>query len=113
MNERRAKMKFFTVFASLFSIHISFPSVCILRFESLDSTKQAFQNSGFENANLSLSYADTSSGSFAQGERQQSSEQFFSNKVYGDYASSAEISGAASSQAAYSADSDRKISVVA
>lgn len=81
--------------------------------QNLETLKQAFQNSGFENANLSLSYADTSSGSFAQGERQQSSEQFFSNKVYGDYASSAEISGAASSQAAYSADSDRKISVVA
>lgn len=81
--------------------------------QNLETLKQAFQNSGFENANLSLSYADTSSGSFAQGERQQNSEQFFSNKVYGDYASSAEISGAASSQAAYSADSDRKISVVA
>lgn len=81
--------------------------------QNLETLKQAFQNSGFENANLSLSYADTSSGSFAQGERQQSSEQFFSNKVYGDYVSSAEISGAASSQAAYSADSDRKISVVA
>lgn len=81
--------------------------------QNLETLKQAFQNSGFENANLSLSYADTSSGSFAQGERQQSSEQFFSNKVYGDYASFAEISGAASSQAAYSADSDRKISVVA
>lgn len=81
--------------------------------QNLETLKQAFQNSGFENANLSLSYADTSSGSFAQGERQQSSEQFFSSKVYGDYASSAEISGAASSQAAYSADSDRKISVVA
>ena len=81
--------------------------------QNLETLKQAFQNSGFENANLSLSYADTSSGSFAQGERQQSSEQFFSNKVYGDYASSAEISGAAYSQAAYSADSDRKISVVA
>ena len=81
--------------------------------QNLETLKQAFQNSGFENANLSLSYADTSSGSFAQGERQQSSEQFFSNKVYGYYASSAEISGAASSQAAYSADSDRKISVVA
>lgn len=81
--------------------------------QNLETLKQAFQNSGFENANLSLSYADTSSGSFAQGERQQSSEQFFSNKVYGDYASSAEISGEASSQAAYSADSDRKISVVA
>lgn len=81
--------------------------------QNLETLKQAFQNSGFENANLSLSYADTSSGSFAQGERQQSSEQFFSNKVYGDYASSAEISGAASSQATYSADSDRKISVVA
>ncbi|MDD6962932.1 MAG: flagellar hook-length control protein FliK [Treponema succinifaciens] len=81
--------------------------------QNLETLKQAFQNSGFENANLSLSYADASSGSFAQGERQQSSEQFFSNKVYGDYASSAEISGAASSQAAYSADSDRKISVVA
>ena len=81
--------------------------------QNLETLKQAFQNSGFENANLSLSYADTSYGSFAQGERQQSSEQFFSNKVYGDYASSAEISGAASSQAAYSADSDRKISVVA
>ena len=81
--------------------------------QNLETLKQAFQNSGFENANLSLSYADTSSGSFAQGERQQSSEQFFSNKVYGDYASSAEISGAPSSQAAYSADSDRKISVVA
>lgn len=81
--------------------------------QNLETLKQAFQNSGFENANLSLCYADTSSGSFAQGERQQSSEQFFSNKVYGDYASSAEISGAASSQAAYSADSDRKISVVA
>lgn len=81
--------------------------------QNLETLKQAFQNSGFENANLSLNYADTSSGSFAQGERQQSSEQFFSNKVYGDYTSSAEISGAASSQAAYSADSDRKISVVA
>ena len=44
MNERRAKRKFFTVFASLFSIHISLPSVCILRFESPYSTKQAFQN---------------------------------------------------------------------
>lgn len=81
--------------------------------QNMETLKQAFQNSGFENANLSLSYADTSSGSFAQGERQQSSEQFFSNKAYGDYASSAEIAGTSSVQAAYTGDSDRKISVVA
>ena len=94
-------------------ITVNSKEACDAFKQNLETLKQAFQNSGFENANLSLSYADTSSGSFAQGERQQSSEQFFSNKVYGDYASSAEISGAASSQAAYSADSDRKISVVA
>ena len=94
-------------------ITVNSKEACDAFKQNLETLKQAFQNSGFENANLSLSYAETSSGAFAQGERQQSSEQFFSNKVYGDYASSAEISGAASSQAAYSADSDRKISVVA
>ncbi|MGN0729079.1 flagellar hook-length control protein FliK [Treponema sp.] len=81
--------------------------------QNMETLRQAFQNSGFENAALSLSYADTSSGSFAQGERQQSGEQFFSNKVYGEYASSAEISASAPQVGSYSTDSDRKVSVVA
>ena len=81
--------------------------------QNLETLKQAFQNSGFENANLSLSYADTSSGSFAQGERQQSSEQFFSNKAYGNFAASAESDTFESSSSTYGNEADRQISIVA
>ncbi len=79
--------------------------------QNLETLKQAFQDSGFDGANLSLGYANTSSGSFAQGEREQSSEQFFSNQVYGDYASSAEISES-EEVSAFSVDSDRQFSVI-
>lgn len=82
--------------------------------QNMDTLRQAFQDSGFENATLNLSFADnSSSGAFAQGERQQSSEQFFSNKAYGNFAASAESDTFESSSSTYGNEADRQISIVA
>ncbi len=82
--------------------------------QNLDTLKQAFQDSGFDNANLSLSYADTSSGSFAQQrEQQQSSEPYYSNKIYGEYSSTVESNEDNVTSKVYRIDGDSKFSVVA
>lgn len=85
--------------------------------ENLENLKQAFQDSGFENASLNLSLASDNSGSsaFAQGERQEASNEFFSNKVYGNYTASAEDEDAAlvGESRSYSSGDDSRFSVVA
>lgn len=85
--------------------------------ENLENLKQAFQDSGFESASLNLSLANDNSGSsaFAQNERQEASNEFFSNKVYGNYTASAEDEDASlvGESRSYSSGDDSRFSVVA
>ncbi|MCQ2241995.1 flagellar hook-length control protein FliK [Treponema sp.] len=83
--------------------------------QNMDSLRQAFQESGFENANLNLSFADnSSSGAFAQqGERQQSGEQFFGNKTYSNYAASADSDDYSAETVSYESGLDKQVSIVA
>lgn len=56
--------------------------------ENLDALKQAFQQSGFENAELSLNLSQSGNEGFlGQNGQQQSSETYMSSKTYGDYVS--------------------------
>lgn len=81
--------------------------------QNLDTLRQAFQDSGFENASLNLSFADTSSGRFSNGERQHSDGQFLSGQAYGKYAASGQQdAGSAAEAALYEGISDRKVSVI-
>lgn len=83
--------------------------------QNMDSLRQAFQESGFENANLNLSFADnSSSGAFAQqGERQQGSEQFFGNRTYSNYAASADSDDYSVESGSYESGLDKQVSIVA
>ncbi|MCI6441416.1 MAG: flagellar hook-length control protein FliK, partial [Spirochaetia bacterium] len=83
--------------------------------QNMDSLRQAFQDSGFENANLNLSFADnSSSGAYAQqGERQQGSEQFFGNKTYSNYAASADSDDYGVESVSYETGLDKQVSIVA
>ena len=83
--------------------------------QNMDNLRQAFQDSGFDNASLNLSFADnSSSGAFAQGERQQSSEQFFGNQSYRSYAAGADSDDyAVSENASYDAGVESQVSIVA
>ncbi|WP_407400899.1 flagellar hook-length control protein FliK [Treponema sp.] len=83
--------------------------------QNMDSLRQAFQESGFENADLNLSFADnSSSGAFAQqGERHQSSEQFFGNKAYSNYAASADSDDYGVESVSYETGLDKQVSIVA
>ena len=59
--------------------------------ENIDSLKQAFEKSGFEQANFNLSFANngTGNGSFSQNQsQQQPATEWLSNRTYGDFASS-------------------------
>ncbi len=83
--------------------------------QNMDTLRQAFQDSGFNNAELTLSYQDSSSNqAFAQNQ-QKSGEQFLSNQVYGDYASDENSRGvdAVNSSTVFDSVSDKRISVVA
>ncbi len=54
--------------------------------QSLDTLKQAFEQSGFDSANLSLALADSSNSGFTgHGQPQQSSEPFMANKAYSGF----------------------------
>lgn len=66
--------------------------------QNMDTLRHSFQQSGFENAELNLSFNDNShsNGSFGQ-ERQQSSEQFFANKTFSNYADVPEKASASGS----------------
>lgn len=84
--------------------------------QNMDNLRQAFQDSGFENAQLNLNFADSSSSNaFAQNERQTGGEQFFSNKVYGNYAASATESDSeeVNNASVFESASDKKVSIVA
>jgi len=55
--------------------------------QNMDTLRHSFQQNGFENAELNLSFSNNSHSneSFGQ-ERQQSTEQFFANKTFSNYA---------------------------
>jgi hypothetical protein len=80
----------------------------------MDTLKQAFQNNGFENADLNLVLADNanSNGTFADGQ-QQSGEQYFANKTYGDFAQTGDVADTSSGSDAYTKSGDHQIDVVA
>ena len=71
--------------------------------QNIDVLKQAFQNSGFDDASFNLNLAQNNSNSFLGQGHEQSSEQFLSNKAYRDYAGSSQASGEAVSGAAATA----------
>ena len=84
--------------------------------QNMDNLRQAFQDSGFENAQLNLNLADGSTGNaFAQNEHQTGSEKFFSNKVYGNYAVSASEadSDEVNITSVFESAADKKVSIVA
>lgn len=84
--------------------------------QNMDNLRQAFQDSGFENAQLNLNLADGSTGNaFAQNEHQTGSEKFFSNKVYGNYAVSASEtdSDEVNIASVFESAADKKVSIVA
>jgi len=63
--------------------------------ENIDSLKQAFQQSGFDSANFNLSFANNGgNGSLGQGQQQNASTEWLSNRTYGDFASSQGASNA-------------------
>lgn len=70
--------------------------------QNMDTLRHAFQQSGFDNTELNLSFGNNSNsnGSFGQ-ERQQSSEQFFANKVFGNFADVPESASAGSAVNVY------------
>ena len=71
--------------------------------QNLDTLKQAFQQSGFENAALNLNLAQNSGSGFMHQEQQRSSEDFVANRTLGSYAGSAsdEAAGDVSTVASY------------
>ncbi|MBR6079492.1 MAG: flagellar hook-length control protein FliK [Treponema sp.] len=82
--------------------------------QNMDTLKQAFQNNGFENANLNLVLAENagSNGSFAQGQ-QQSGEQFMANRTYSDFAQPGDAVDASTGSEMYTRAGDHQIDVVA
>lgn len=81
--------------------------------DNLEVLKQAFQQSGFENAELTLNLSQNGNqGFFGQNGQEQSSEPFMASKSYGDYASS-EVSESSAGQANYESSSNFQVDVVA
>ena len=80
--------------------------------ENLDTLRQAFRNSGFDNANFNLSLADNGAGNFNQG-RDDTGAQFMANKTYNNYAGSDEGTQPQSESTAYTKSDEYHIDVVA
>lgn len=83
--------------------------------QNLDNLRQAFQQSGFDSAGFTLNLAQNGfNGSFAQ-EQQQTSNEFMSNKAYGELASSGNEPSVqeAEGSSSYSKSSGYQIDVVA
>ncbi len=66
--------------------------------QNMDTLRHSFQQNGFENTELNLSFSNNShsNDSFGQ-ERQQSTEQFFANKTFSNYADVPESASASGS----------------
>ncbi len=73
--------------------------------QNMDNLKQSFQQSGFDNANLNLSLANNGShgGNFENGQ-QRSSEDFFANKTFNNYAESGDKTTSVTVANAYNSD---------
>ncbi len=80
--------------------------------QNLDTLRQAFRESGFDNANFNLSFADSGTGSFSQG-RDEAGAQFMANKTYSNYAGSDEVIQPQSESTAYTTSDDYHVDVVA
>ena len=80
--------------------------------QNLDTLRQAFRESGFDNANFNLSLADNGTGNFSQG-RDETGAQFMANKTYSNYAGSDEVVQPQSESTAYTTSDDYHVDVVA
>ena len=81
--------------------------------ENLDLLRHSFQENGFENAQLSLSLADSSSENpFAQNQNGNDG-QFIAGRVYKEYGQSEEDNSPSSDSSQYSSSSEYQIDVVA
>ena len=81
--------------------------------ENLDLLRHSFQENGFENAQLSLSLADSSSENpFAQNQNGNDG-QFIAGRVYKEYGQSEEDNSPSSDSSQYSYSSEYQIDVVA
>ncbi len=81
--------------------------------QNMDTLRQAFQQNGFENASLNLNLASNSdAGQFGQGQ-QQSSEPYFANKTFGNYAEGKDMPASSANAAAAYKNDGYHIDVVA
>lgn len=81
--------------------------------DNLEVLKQAFQQSGFENAELTLNLSQSGSEGFlGQNGQEQSGEPFMASKSYGDYASSNGVESS-TGQGNYESSSNYQVDVVA
>ena len=80
--------------------------------QNIGALRQAFSDSGFEGAEFTLSYFDSSSG-FAQESGGQNDGRFLSNKAYADYVSGEGGLGDAGEVQAFTFDTDKTVNVVA
>ena len=81
--------------------------------ENLDLLRHSFQENGFENAQLSLSLADSSSDNpFAQNQNGNDG-QYIAGRVYKEYGQSGEENATSSDSSQYSSSSEYQIDVVA
>ena len=80
--------------------------------QNIGALRQAFSDSGFEGAEFTLSYFDSSSG-FAQESGGQNDGRFLSNKAYADYVSGENGLSDTGEAQVFAFDTDKKVNVVA
>ena len=80
--------------------------------QNIDAFRQAFSDSGFEGAEFTLSYFDSSSG-FAQESGEQNDGHFLSSRAYADYVSGEGSLSDAGETQVFALDTDKRVNVVA
>ena len=80
--------------------------------QNIGALRQAFSDSGFEGAEFTLSYFDSSSG-FAQESGGQNDGRFLSSRAYADYVSGEGGLGDTSEAQVFAFDTDKTVNVVA
>ena len=81
--------------------------------ENINTLKQAFQQSGFENAQFNLSFANNGSNAEANQGKQQSGNEWMANRTYTDYVSNENQNVQQSADPEYKMDSSYSINFVA
>ena len=80
--------------------------------QNIGALRQAFSDSGFEGAEFTLSYFDSSSG-FAQESGGQNDGHFLSHRAYADYVSGEDSLSDTADAQLFAFDTDKKVNVVA